>query len=132
MPAVYVDPVSIRELHTICPIAPGGGVLLSQVQKILLNYTLKQLQDRVNEMIKIQGEDAHCAAWIYTKEDCHLKDEDGEIDYENNVEDPEVVERIFDDVGNIDYIYRVIQECVDEATEEQLRQHLSGHSRMFR
>ena len=110
----------IRELHTKCPIAPGGGVLLSQVQKILLNYTLKQLQDRVNEMIKIQGEDAHCAAWIYTKEDCHLKDEDGEIDYDNVVEDPEVVERIFDDVGNIDYIYQVIQECVDEVTEEQV------------
>ena len=120
MPAVYVDPVPIRELHTNCPIAPGDGVLLSQVQKILLNYTLKQLQDRVNEMIKIQGEDAHCAAWIYTKEDCHLKDEDGEFDYDNVVEDPEVVERIFDDVGNIDYIYQVIQECVDEVTEEQV------------
>ena len=110
----------IRELSTICPIAPGGGVLLFQVQKILLNYTLKQLQDRVNEMIKIQGEDAHCAAWIYTKEDCHLKDENGEFDYDNVVEDPEVVERIFDDVGNIDYIYQVIQECVDEVTEEQV------------
>ena len=28
MPAVYVNPVPIRELHTDCPIAPGGGVLL--------------------------------------------------------------------------------------------------------
>ena len=45
-----------------------------------MNYTLKELQHRVNEMIKQQGEDAHCAAWIYTKHDCHLKDEDGEID----------------------------------------------------
>jgi hypothetical protein len=51
-----------------------------------------------------------------------LKDEDGEIDYDNVVEDPEVLERIFDDVGNIDYIYQVIQECVDEVTEEQLMQ----------
>ena len=40
--------------------------------------------------------------------------------YNNNVEDPEIVERIFDDVGNIDYIYQVIQECVDEVTEEQV------------
>ena len=84
-----------------------------------MNYTLKELQQRVNQMIEQQGEDAHCAAWIYTKNDCHLKDEDGEIDYENNVEDPDVIERIFDDVGNIDYIYTVIQECVDEVTEEQ-------------
>tara|TARA_B100002019_G_scaffold4821_1_gene3988 strand:- start:96 stop:365 length:270 start_codon:yes stop_codon:yes gene_type:complete len=86
-----------------------------------MNYTLKQLQQRVNQMIENQGEDAHCAAWIYTKEDCHLKDEDGNIDYENNVEDPEIVESIFDDVGNVDYIYQVIQECVDEVTEEQLK-----------
>ena len=87
-----------------------------------MNYTLKQLQERVNALIEQQGEDAHCAAWIYTKEDCHLKDEDGEFDYDNVVEDPEVVERIFDDVGNIDYIYQVIQECVDEVTEEQFMQ----------
>ena len=87
-----------------------------------MNYTLKQLQERVNALIEQQGEDAHCAAWIYTKEDCHLKDEDGEFDYDNVVEDPEVIERIFDDVGNIDYIYQVIQECVDEVTEEQMMQ----------
>ena len=85
-----------------------------------MNYTLKQLQERVNKLIEVQGENAHCAAWIYTKEDCHLTGDYGETDYENNVEDPEVVERIFDDVGNIDYIYQVIQECVDEVTEEQL------------
>ena len=87
-----------------------------------MNYTLSQLRDRVNQMIEQQGEDAHCAAWIYTKEDCHLKDEDGEIDYDNVVETPRVLERIFDDVGNIDYIYQVIQECVDEVVEEQFMQ----------
>ena len=85
-----------------------------------MNYTLKELQQRVNNLIEQQGENAHCAAWIYTKEDCHLKDNDGEFDYDNVVEDPEVIERIFDDVGNIDYIYQVIQESVDEVTEEQL------------
>ena len=85
-----------------------------------MNYTLKQLRDRVDQLITNQGEDAHCAAWIYTKEDCHLKDENGEFDYDNVVEDPATLVRIFDDVGNIDYIYQVIQECVDESTEEQL------------
>ena len=87
-----------------------------------MNYTLKQLQEKVNQLIFNEGEDAHCAAWIYTKEDCHLKDENGDFDYGNNVDDPEVIERIFDDVGNIDYIYQVIQESVDEVTEEQLMQ----------
>ena len=74
-------------------------------------------------MIENQGEDAECAAWIYTKHDCHLKDEDGEIDYKNNVEDPELIERIFLDVGNVDYIYQVIQETLDEVVEEQLVQY---------
>ena len=51
-----------------------------------------------------------------------MKDENGEFDYDNVVEDPAVIARIFDDVGNIDYIYQVIQECVDEVTEEQMMQ----------
>jgi len=88
-----------------------------------MNYTLKQLQERVNQLIENQGEDAHCAAWIYTKEDCHLKDENGQFDYDNVVEDTATLVRIFDDVGNIDYIYQVIQECVDEVTEEQVMNH---------
>ena len=88
-----------------------------------MNYTLKQLSERVNKLIELQGENAHCAAWIYTKEDCHLKDENGEFDYDNVVEDPLIVNRIMDEVGNIDYIYQVIQESVDEVTEEQLVQY---------
>ena len=88
-----------------------------------MNYTLKQLQERVNKLIEQQGEDAECGAWIYTKNDCHLKDEDGNIDYQNNVEDPALIARIFDDVGNIDYIYQVIQESLDEVVEEQLVQY---------
>jgi hypothetical protein len=83
-----------------------------------MNYTLKELKDRVNKLIEQQGEDADCGAWIYTKEDCNLY-EDGDIDEVNTIEDPELIERIFNDVGNNDYIYQIIQECVDEATEEQ-------------
>ena len=86
-----------------------------------MNYTLKELQQRVNKLIEVQGEDAHCAAWIYTQEDIHMQDENGEFDYDNEVDiAPELVERIFNDVGNIDYIYQVIQECADEVTQEQL------------
>ena len=84
-----------------------------------MNYTLKQLQERVNKLIEQQGEDAYCGAWIYTKEDCYLRDVNDELNYDVNVDEPEVVERIFNDVGNVDYIYQIIQESVDEATEEQ-------------
>ena len=84
-----------------------------------MNYTLKQLQEQVNRLIEKQGEDAHCAAWIYTKEDCFLNDENGNLDYNNTVEDPILVNRIMNELGNVDYIYQTIQECVDEIVEEQ-------------
>ena len=82
-----------------------------------MNYTLGQLQDRVSKLIQTQGEDAYCAAWIYTKEDCYIDGEDDGPEYVA-LNNPELSERIFNDVGNIDYIYTVIQECVAEATEE--------------
>ena len=89
-----------------------------------MNYTLKELQQRVNNLIEEQGENAYCAAWIYTKEDCMIRDkDDDEPVYLPEEITPELTERIFNDVGNIDYIYTVIQECVDESTEEQLALH---------
>ena len=85
-----------------------------------MNYTLKQLQDCVNRLIEQQGEDAHCAAWIYTKEDVPVVvTKEGDELFPCD-EHPELAERIFNDIGNIDYIYQVIQECVDEVTEEKV------------
>ena len=84
-----------------------------------MNYTLKQLQENVNRLIELQGEDAHCAAWIYTADDCTIEDVDEQtIDYVA-VDNPILSRRIFNEIGNIDYIYQVIQECVDEVTEEK-------------
>ena len=59
-----------------------------------MNYTLKQLQDRVNKLIKDQGEDAPCAAWIYTADDCAIIDESGDHDYVCD-KYPEITDRIF-------------------------------------
>ena len=87
-----------------------------------MNYTLSQLRDRVNRLIELQGEDAHCAAWIYTAEDAFLTNEDDEQEYVAS-DDLVLSERIFNEVGNIDYIYTLIQECVDEVTQEQWMQY---------
>ena len=84
-----------------------------------MNYTLGQLQDHITKMIKLQGENAPCAAWIYTAEDCMIRDENEEPTYPCD-KHPELAERIFYEVGNVDYIYHAIQEWVDETTEEQL------------
>ena len=83
-----------------------------------MNYTLKQLQERVNKLIKDQGEDAPCAAWIYTADDCAIIDESGDHDYVCD-KHPELAETIFYQVGDCDYIYQTIQDAVDEYTEEQ-------------
>ena len=89
-----------------------------------MNYTLQQLKDRVNTLIEQQGETAYCAAWIYTKEDCMIRDkDDDEPVFLPEEVNSELSERIFNDVGNIDYINTVIQECVDEVTEEQWMQY---------
>ena len=89
-----------------------------------MNYTLQQLKDRVNTLIEQQGETAYCAAWIYTKEDCMIRDkDDDEPVFLPEEVNSELSERIFNDVGNIDYIYTTIQECVDEVTEEQWMQY---------
>jgi hypothetical protein len=87
-----------------------------------MNYTLKQLQDRVNRLVEQQGENAYCAAWIYTAEDVVTYDDNDEPHYPAHL-DQELSEKIFNEVGNVDYIYTVIQECVDECAEEQLVLH---------
>ena len=83
-----------------------------------MNYTLKQLQERVNQLIENQGEDAHCGAWLYTADDCTIEGINGMkvFSAENN---RVLAERIFNDIGDDEHIFQVIQECVDEVTEEQ-------------
>ena len=101
--------------------SPAARPPLTPFFSFFMNYTLQQLKDRVNTLIEQQGETAYCAAWIYTAEDCVIYDENDEPQYPAH-NDQELSERIFNDVGNIDYIYQGIQECVDESTEEQLMQ----------
>jgi len=83
-----------------------------------MNYSLIELRNRVDQLISNYGEDAACAAWIYTNDDCSIPGDDGEPEYVA-ADKPELAQRIFHEIGNIDYIYTVIQECVDEVTEEQ-------------
>ena len=110
-------------MHTNLPTGTFFVYCIIKFKKVLLNYTLSQLRDRVNDLIKVQGEDAHCAAWIYTKEDCYIRDEDGEVSEYPCDEHPFLANLIMEDVGNIDYIYTLIQECVDESTEEHYVQY---------
>ena len=84
-----------------------------------MNYTLKQLQDRITKLIETQGEDAYCGAWIFTAENCIVYHEDTKEYHFVAEGNPHLAKRIFTNVVDDDHIFQVIQECVDEITEEQ-------------
>ena len=79
-----------------------------------MNYTLKELQQRVNQLIENQGEDAQCAAWIYTREDVFEFDEKGDEVYFYET-DLDLVNDVLADTGGSDYTYQIIQETIDDA-----------------
>ena len=83
--------------------------------------TLRQLKYAVDRLIELQGEDAPCAYWIYGKNDAFVYDEDNEPEYiyDNGGEDAKAVVNALDELQEVDYVYTVIQECLDELVEEQ-------------
>ena len=83
-----------------------------------MNYTLKDHLQRFNELIEKQGPDAYCGAWIFTAENCIVYHEDSKEYHFVAEGDPHLAKRIFTNVDD-DHIFQVIQECVDEITEEQ-------------
>jgi len=82
--------------------------------------TLSQLRDSINNMIAQQGEDAPCAYWVYSKEDAYVMDDNGDMEYiyDNGGADAIAVVNALDELQEVDYIYTVIQECLDELVEE--------------
>jgi hypothetical protein len=72
--------------------------------------TLSELRDSINSMIESQGENAPCAAFIFTKEDVFEFDEN---DKENHF--PDVFsEDVLCDVANSSYIYEQVGEMIDD------------------
>ena len=74
--------------------------------------TLSELRDTVNRLIESQGEDAVCAAFVFTQDDVF------EIVGENCDEvrfSKELTEDVLCDVGGSDYIYEQIGEVIDDS-----------------
>lgn len=72
--------------------------------------TLKDLKDRVNELIESYGEDHGVAAWIFTDSDVFEWDTEGEEHYLPTDDAQMVLEQI----SNCDYIYEQISEFIDD------------------
>ena len=79
--------------------------------------TLKDLKDRIDQLIEDQGEDASCAAFVFTKNDVfyYQMNDDG-----TNLEEGEVylndedTDEVLSNVGGCDYIYEQIGEIIDD------------------
>jgi hypothetical protein len=72
--------------------------------------TLSELRDSINSMIDAQGENAVCAAFVFTKEDVFEFDEN---DKENHFSDV-FSEDVLCDVANSSYIYEQVGEMIDD------------------
>ena len=78
--------------------------------------TLSELRDTVNRLIESQGEDAVCAAFVFTQDDVF------EIVGENCDEvrfSKELTEDVLADAGGSDYIYEQIGEVIDDAIRDR-------------
>jgi hypothetical protein len=81
------------------------------------NNTLANLRDRVNQLIEYQGEDAPCAAFIFTHDDVFTwKEEDGDQIPVNREVAFEVLNSIEEDY---DYLYNEIFDCIDRELRER-------------
>lgn len=82
--------------------------------------TLKQLKESVERMIKEQGEDAPVAAFIFTKLDVYVEEEDvnGDIKEFLNRKD---TEEVLDNIEDNDWIYEQVFSCIENEIRDLKR-----------
>jgi len=74
--------------------------------------TLSELRDSINSMIESQGEDAACAAFVFTQNDVFEYDVDDNQDkYFHTL----FTQDVLADVGGSSYIYEQVGEMIDDA-----------------
>ena len=74
--------------------------------------TLSELRDSINQLIESQGENAACAAFVFTQHDVfEYNGEDNQEQYFPTL----FTQDVLADVGGSDYIYEQIGEVIDDA-----------------
>lgn len=77
--------------------------------------TLKNLLQRVERLIDQQGEEAPCAAFIFTKEDVFDMDDDNNPVFSYSIDEcHEILKQTEQDY---DYIYEVVFDCINDEQE---------------
>ena len=85
--------------------------------------TLSELRDSINQMIESQGEDAACAAFVFTQHDVfEYNEEDNQDQYFPTL----FTQDVLADVGGSSYIYEQVGEMIDDAI--RLRKQLPLYS----
>lgn len=74
--------------------------------------TLSELRDSINQKIVEQGENAPCAAFVFTQNDVFEFNEDTNQD---DYFPTRFTEDVLDDVGGSSYIYEEVGEMIDDA-----------------
>ena len=82
-----------------------------------MNRTLSQLKESVERLIEQQGENASCAAFIFTKEDVFEMDENGDAFYL----DAEITNKVLNDLDETDYILEKAFDCIEDYIEEHTK-----------
>ena len=81
--------------------------------------TLSELRDSINQMIERQGEDAVCAAFVFTKNDVFEYNDDSDDPLEVNQFPEPFTQDVLADVGGCDYIYEQIGEVIDDSIRDR-------------
>lgn len=78
--------------------------------------TLSELRDSINQMIERQGEDAPCAAFVFTRHDVfEFNEETNQEDYFSSL----FTQDVLADVGGCSYIYEQVGEMIDDAIRDR-------------
>jgi hypothetical protein len=75
-----------------------------------MNRTLSQLKETVDRLIEQQGENASCAAFIFTKEDVFVMNDIGEQVYF----DEEITNKVLNDLDETDYVLEKAFDCITD------------------
>ena len=87
--------------------------------------TLSELRDSINQLIEQQGEDAVCAAFVFTQHDVFEFNEDtNQDDYFSTL----FTQDVLADVGGSSYIYEQVGEMIDDAIRLRKRMEIYQES----
>jgi len=82
-----------------------------------MNRTLQQLKESVDRLIEQQGAEASCAAYIFTKEDVFVMDENGEEVYFSE----QITNEVLNDLDETDYVLEQAFDCIEDYIKEHTK-----------